>query len=63
VTRRLAPALLLGFPGFAFAHGFGQRYDLPLPLALYACGAALTIVVSCVMFALPVRRISFIRYK
>jgi hypothetical protein len=61
VSRRLAPALVLGVPCFAgfpcgaAAHGFGQRYDLPLPLALYACGAALTIVVSCVMFALYAR--------
>jgi hypothetical protein len=38
-------------PGAAGAHGFGQRYDLPMPLELYAVGAALTIVLSCVMFA------------
>ena len=24
----------------AYAHGFGQRYDLPLPLSLYLFGAA-----------------------
>ena len=35
----------------AQAHGFGQRYDLPLPLSLYVAGAALTVAVSCVMFA------------
>ena len=39
----------------AQAHGFGQRYDLPLPLALYLCGAALTVVVSCVMLIVFVR--------
>ena len=39
----------------AQAHGFGQRYDLPLPLSLYICGAALTVIVSCVMIAIFVR--------
>jgi hypothetical protein len=39
----------------AHAHGFGQRYDLPLPLELYVTGAALTVVVSCVIFALYLR--------
>ena len=28
------------------AHGFGQRYDLPLPLWLYLSGAALTVALS-----------------
>ena len=36
----------------AAAHGFGARYDLPLPLTLYLCGAALTVTVSCVMLLL-----------
>jgi len=39
----------------AHAHGFGARYDLPLPLSLYLCGAALVVVLSCVMLALLVR--------
>ncbi len=39
----------------AQAHGFGQRYDLPLPLALYICGAALTVIVSCAMLVVFVR--------
>ena len=39
----------------AHAHGFGQRYDLPLPLALYLCGAALTVVVSCVILVVSGR--------
>src|SRR5215472_12034376 len=30
----------------AEAHGFGQRYDLPLPLSLYLFGAAAAVVVS-----------------
>jgi hypothetical protein len=49
----LAAMLLLA--DAAHAHGFGQRYDLPLPLELYVTGAALTVVVSCVMFALFAR--------
>jgi hypothetical protein len=51
--RLLACALVA--PGAAAAHGFGQRYDLPLPLELYATGAALTVVISCVMFAFYAR--------
>jgi hypothetical protein len=39
----------------AQAHGFGQRYDLPLPLTLYLCAAALTVTLSCVMLALFVQ--------
>ncbi len=30
----------------AFAHGFGERYDLPLPLWLYIVGAASAVVLS-----------------
>ena len=52
---RGAPVALLAIAPAAHAHGFGQRYDLPIPLALYVCGAALTVVVSCVMFALFLR--------
>jgi len=34
------------------AHGFGQRYELPLPLSLYLFGAASAVVVSFVIVAL-----------
>jgi hypothetical protein len=51
-----AAAALLAVAAPAHAHGFGQRYDLPLPLSLYICGAALTVVVSCLMLAFYVRR-------
>src|SRR5262245_54698852 len=54
-AKGCATILLALAPGIALAHGFGQRYDLPLPLELYVCGAALTVVVSCVMFALFAR--------
>jgi hypothetical protein len=40
----------------AFAHGFGQRYDLPLPLAFYVWGAGATVALSFVGFALLLRR-------
>ena len=40
----------------ASAHGFGQRYELPLPLALYLFGAAVVVALSFVVFGLFVRR-------
>src|SRR5215472_18424047 len=40
----------------AAAHGFGQRYDLPLPLALYLTGVAAAIVFSFVVVGWFVRR-------
>jgi hypothetical protein len=39
----------------AAAHGFGQRYDLPLPLSLYLFGAAGAVVVSFIIVGLFVR--------
>jgi hypothetical protein len=39
----------------AFAHGFGQRYDLPIPLAFYVWGAGATVALSFVGFALFLR--------
>ncbi len=40
----------------ASAHGFGQRYELPLPLSLYLFGAAAVVALSFVVFGLFVRR-------
>jgi hypothetical protein len=40
----------------AGAHGFGQRYDLPLPLSLYLFGGAAAVVFSFVVVGLFVRR-------
>src|SRR5215831_17886687 len=37
------------------AHGFGQRYNLPLPLSLYLFGAAAAVVVSFIIVGLFVR--------
>ena len=42
----------------ASAHGFGQRYELPLPLSLYLFGAAVVVALSFVVFGLFVRRAS-----
>ena len=41
--------------GFAHAHGFGARYDLPIPLSLYLAGAGLTVAVSFAMLAIFMR--------
>ena len=38
------------------AHGFGQRYELPLPLTLYLYGAAAAVLLSFAVFGLAVRR-------
>jgi hypothetical protein len=46
-----AGPLVLGATA-AHAHGFGQRYDLPLPFAYYLFGTAATVVVSFVVVAL-----------
>lgn len=40
----------------ASAHGFGQRYELPLPLSLYLFGAGTVVALSFVVFGLFVRR-------
>ncbi|MGF1759578.1 hypothetical protein L4D76_16850 [Photobacterium sagamiensis] len=48
--------ILMLLPGAVSAHGFAQRYDLPVPLMLYLIGAAATVAVSFVVIALFVRR-------
>jgi hypothetical protein len=48
-------AALAGCCAFAVpaaAHGFGQRYDLPLPLSLYLFGTAAAVILSFVVVAL-----------
>jgi hypothetical protein len=42
----------------ASAHGFGQRYDLPIPLSFYFVGTAAVIVVSFIIVGLFVRDVS-----
>ena len=48
------PALLLVAAGAlaaqpVYAHGFGERYDLPVPLEYYLLGAAATVALSFVV--------------
>jgi len=45
----VAAALAFGPAAPAFAHAFGQRYDLPVPLGLYLFGAGAAVVVSFVV--------------
>jgi hypothetical protein len=57
-TARLivvAVATLIACATPARAHGFGQRYDLPLPLSLYITGACAAIVVTFLIVGLFVR--------
>ena len=48
-------ALVLFQPGLAEAHGFGERYDLPVPLWLYLYGAGATVLVSFVVVGMFLR--------
>ena len=41
--------LVLTVPDRAFAHGFGIRYDIPVPFWLYAYGAAAAVVLTFVL--------------
>ncbi|MFQ5899843.1 MAG: hypothetical protein ACE5JN_16580, partial [Candidatus Methylomirabilia bacterium] len=50
-----AVCLFLGNASTASAHGFGQRYDLPVPLWLYVSGAAVAVAFSFVVIGIFVR--------
>jgi hypothetical protein len=59
-TQRLVVAICViagasAFAGPAGAHGFGQRYDLPLPLSLYLFGTAAAVILSFVVVGLFAR--------
>ena len=43
-------------PSTAWAHAFGERYDLPVPLGYFVAGAAATVALSFVVAALFMRR-------
>jgi hypothetical protein len=45
----LATSLFVAISERASAHGFGERYDLPVPLSLYAIGAGLAVAASFVI--------------
>ncbi len=51
----LAGATLAGLPATAWAHAFGQRYDLPVPLGYFVVGAAAAVAVSFVVAVLFMR--------
>src|SRR5207244_11293385 len=51
-TLAAAACVALGTAAPATAHGFGQRYDLPLLLSHYLFGAAAAVAFSCVVFGL-----------
>ena len=62
-ARRSAAATLGGLASAllstpACAHGFGQRYDLPIPLSFYLVGTASAVVVSFLIVGLFVREVS-----
>ena len=41
----------IALPTPAYAHGFGERYDLPIPFGAYIFGAVSTVVLSFVIVA------------
>src|SRR5262245_481745 len=51
----LATAVACATAPPVIAHGFGQRYDLPIPLAFYLFGAAAAVLLSFAVFGLFVR--------
>ena len=55
MIRLLIAMFAFSVPLTAQAHGFAQRYDLPVPLALYLTGAAAAVALSFVVVALFVR--------
>ena len=44
--------LWIGSPVNIYAHGFGERYDLPIPLSFFLIGAGLTIIFSFLLLLL-----------
>ena len=49
-------AAVVFLPTIASAHGFGQRYDLPVPLGLFMLGAGASVVLSFLGMGLFVRK-------
>ena len=43
-------------PQAVFAHGFGEKYDLPVPLTFFVTGAGLAVALSFIIVAVFVRR-------
>jgi hypothetical protein len=55
MIRAVAALCVLAAAGPAHAHGFGARYDLPIPLSLYVAAAGLTVALSFAMLAVFMR--------
>ena len=55
IRTALGSAIYVWLASPAAAHGFGQRYDLPLPLGLWVLGAGATIVLTFAVTALYLR--------
>lgn len=55
-SRSAAVIAVLLAPLDSFAHGIGERYDLPVPLPLWLTGAAIAVLASFVIAAVAVRR-------
>ena len=51
-----------GAPAVVFAHGFGQRIDLPVPLYLYLFGAGAVVALSFILLAFVSRRFADMLY-
>ena len=51
----LVVVAVVGFAPAVEAHGFGDRYDLPVPLSLWVGGAAVAVILSFVVIGLFVR--------
>jgi hypothetical protein len=58
-----AASALCALAAPASAHGFGQRYDLPLPLSLYLYGTAAVVVATFVIVGLFVRHTAEARHR
>ena len=54
--RSAAATAVLLAPLNSFAHGIGERYDLPVPLPVWLTGAAIAVLASFVVAAVAVRR-------
>ena len=61
VSGLISLAVILAGRQCAWAHGFGQRYDLPVPLWLYVTGAATAVVLSFVALGTWMRRLPNLR--
>ena len=53
--RGAVPAASVWLLSPAYAHGFGERYDLPLPLSLFVIGGALAVALSFLVVAVVLR--------